>query len=224
MTNLDTWLKEHEDWQPFADLVVIPPDAEEAEQEFPELAGTELLRDEYAMTSFGVTRLALYTRLRRQGQSHKFAELVAIQRPPRCMTDDVFFAGMPKLADQMTPSQLQFYVARARSMGYNPGTNDVYHSGLARFPGDPEAFVSKAMGRGYIKKLCEQRGWACEGAVNVAARQPEKDALAPENCVPLAEDLVRHKACEMVKANPDLRTKSKSELRKMVIAKHGPSA
>jgi len=223
-SEVEKWFERHEEWRKYADLVLMPPEAVEVVEEFPEVDGSELLRDEYAMSTFGVTRLALYTKLRREGQSHRFSEMVATQRPPRCMTDDVFFAGLPRLADQMTPGQLKYYVAQARKHGHEPSADSVYHSGLARFPGDPQAFVTRSMGRGYIKKLCEERGWACHGAVESKGRQTESDPLADENCTPLADDIVNYRVREMVSKNPELKKRSRKELRREVLRKHGPSS
>ena len=217
------WFSMHEEWRKYADLCLLPPTANEAVEEFPEMEGSELLRDEYAMTSYGVTRLSLYLKMRRENQSHRFSEMVSTQRPPRLMTDSVFFSGMKPWRDEMTPSHADFIYKQARSRGFEPPGDAVYQSALARFPGDPEAFLTRTMGRGYIKDVCARRGWGCEGAVNATTREPEKDHLADENCVPLAEDLVQKNISRMVKNNPTLGKLNKSELRHKVLAKHGPS-
>jgi hypothetical protein len=223
-TSLEQFFERNPDWRPYADLVVVPPTAEEAQEEWPELDGSELLDTENWMTSYGVTRLALYVKMRRTGQGHRFAEMIAAQKSPACMTDDVFFAGMPRLAEQMPPRQLQNVLASAKRHGFTPSADAVYHSGLARFQGDPEAFVTRSMGRTYIKRLCEQRGWACEGGVKVAARQPENDPLDKKNCVPMAEDLIRSNARKMIRQNPDLAHLPKQKLREKVLQKYGPSS
>lgn len=214
----------HPEWKEFSDLVVMPPTATEAIEEWPDVEDSELLRHPDEDSRFGVTKLALYIRSRRLGQSHRFAEMVATQRPPQCMTDDVFFAGMRPWAAEMTPQQRAAVVRQSKARGFVPPPEAVYHSSLARFPNDPEAFVTKAMGRGYIKKLCERRGWACEGAVNVKSRPPEKDLLAQENCIPMAEDLIRSKAKDMIREDPGLRSLPPKRLREKVIAQYGPSA
>ena len=221
---IEKFLLSHPEWLPYADLVVVPPDAAETVEEFPEASGSDLLHDPGAMSTYGVTKLALYVRLRREGQAHRFAEMVAAQHAPSCNTDDTFFAGLPRLAEQMPERQLNTLLANAKKHGYTPPADAVYQSGLARFPGDPEAFVTRSMGRGYIKRLCEKRGWACDGAVKVKAREPDSDPLADDKCVPLADDLVRSNAAKMIKKNPDLGRLTKAEMRKRVIQKYGPSS
>jgi hypothetical protein len=218
---LDRWFDEHPEWRSNADLIVAPPDAEELVSDYPDAEGTEIERHVSVQTSFGATRGAIYTLSRRNGANHRFAEMVAMQRPPRCMTDDVFFAGMPRLADQMSPTCLHQVVSAAKRRGFTPPADAVYHSGLARFQGDPEAFVTRSMGRTYIRRLCEKRGWAVEGAVNVEAREPERDPF--EAAVPLAPDLVNRSIANMVRHNPALKQKSRKELRDMAVAKYGPT-
>jgi hypothetical protein len=218
---LTKWFDEHPEWRGNADLVCAPPTAEEIVEEFPDASETEITRTADALTSFGTTRGAVYMLARRSGQTHRFAEMVAMQRPPKCMTDDVFFAGMPRLADQMGARQFAGIMTGAARVGFTPPADAVYHSGLARFQGDPEAFVTRAMGRGYIKSLCERRGWAVEGAVNVEARAPESDPF--ETSVPLANDLINMSVANMVRANPSLKQKSRKQLRDMAVDKFGPT-
>lgn len=218
---LQKWFDEHPEWRGNADLVCAPPTAEDLVEEFPDAAGSEITRKAEELSSFGTTRGAVYMLARRSGQTHRFAEMVACQRPPQCMTDDVFFQGMPRLADQMSPRELQTVVGAAKRHGFTPPADAVYHSGLARFKGDPEAFVTRAMGRGYIKRLCESRGCGCNGAVEVEARQPERDPW--EQKVPLAPDLVNRSVADMVRHDPSLKQKSRKELRDMAVAKYGPT-
>jgi hypothetical protein len=214
---IERFLEQHPEWSNDVDLLVAPPTAHELQQEYPEAEGCESDTD-YG-TSYGVTRRSLYMKLRRAGNSHRFADMIACQRGPGLMTDSVFFAGIPKLAEQFrNDTQLQKVMKIAKSHGYQPNPNDVYEPGLARFQGDPEAFVPPSGGRGYIKRLCEKRGWACNGAVKVQHRQPAKDPL--ENCVPLAEDLIQGHMRSAIQKDPSLRTKRK-ELRDKIIQTHG---
>ena len=220
----DTWFEFHPEWRDYADLSVVPPSVAEAIEDWPELEHSEIGRHPDVYSRFGVTRLAIYVMARRKGQTHRFAEMVATQRPPRCMTDDVFFAGLKPWGDAMAAPQKKKLLALARARGFEPPPEAIYQSGLARFPGDPEAFVTRGQGRGYIKQLCEQRGWACEGAVNVPAREPEKDMLDQRNCIPLAENLVRSKAREMIRENPGLKSLPAKKLREKVIERYGPTS
>ena len=221
--NITQFFLNNPEWREYADLVVLPPLLSEAQEEFPELEESELERTPDVILPFGVTRLALYMKMRRSGLSHRFAEMAALQRAPRCMTDDVFFAGMPRLAEQMTPKVLRNVVAAARRHGYNPSPDATYHSGLARFQGDPEAFVTRSQGRGYIKRLCERRGWACDGAVTVAARPPEHDYADQSHATPMAEKLIQSHARDMVTKDPSLARLNRQALREKVLQTHGPS-
>lgn len=223
-SQLKQFLKEHPEWTQDQDLVRVPPTAYEVETEYPESAGMDLLRDPGAMSTFGVTRLALYVSIRRKGEDHKWAVMLASQQGPALNTDATFFEGMPRLYEQIgSQRRLNKMLAVAAKHGFKPNPTDVYQPGLARFQGDPEAFVPATGGRSYIRKLCEKRGWACEGAVKVKAAEPLSDPLAPENCKPLGEDIIRDRAAEMVRKNPDLKRKSRRELREAVLEKHGPS-
>ena len=82
--------------------------------------------------------------------------------------------------------------------------------------------VTRAMGRSYIKKLLEKRGWESDGAVKVKGRQPENDPLDAKNCVPMGNDVIQHYAAKMVAKDPSLKRLKRSELRAKVIEKHGP--
>ena len=70
----------------------------------------------------------------------------------------------------------------------------VYLSGLAAFSGDPRAWVS---GRGDVQKVCEERGWDCEGSVNVKAFRPQEPRQ-----VAVAPDLVAEHVERELEANP----------------------
>lgn len=90
-------------------------------------------------------------------------------RPPAVMTDSVFLEGHANGNQfENTPSLGDFYAREAKAQGVDT-KGKVYLSGLASHPGDPRAWVS---GRGDVRKVCEERGWHCEGAVNVKGDGP----------------------------------------------------
>ena len=160
--------------------------------------------------------------MRMNGQSHNLAEMVCLQKGPGLDTDDIFFSGQGTLDQQFgSEKHINRHVATAKKHGYKPSPNDVYYPGLARFQGDPEAFVSRSQGRSYIKKLCEKRGWACEGGVKVEHRQPLSDPL--DKSIPLGEDIIRDRAAVMMAENPELKTMDRQKLRQKIIEKQGPS-
>lgn len=72
---------------------------------------------------------------------------------------------------------------------------------------DEAAWVRPDEYNGHIKKVCEQRGWSAEGAVNVAARGeiPEKQPYR------LADDIVEKVAVAAVAENPGVRIEEARE-------------
>lgn len=158
-----------------------------------------------------------YESMRRKGQSHSIAEMCATRSAPRGMTDSVFFAGVGTLADQFRGEEqvLDHMVKVATRKGRRPSPNDYYQPGLARFVGDPEAFIPASGGRGHVQAVCEKRGWACEGSVKVKARQdaPKKKRLA--------NDIVEAAVNQRIAADPDQARVDRRELKAEVISKHG---
>ena len=214
--NIPEFVKNHPEWKPDIDLLVQPPCLEEALEEYPELDGSDALHG--ILWPSGIPRVSLYFRSRRQGAAHRFAEMCACRRGPALMTDSVYFQGMPKLADQFaSDTQMKKVLAIAKRYGYKPNANDIYNPSIARFQGDPEAFVPASGGRGYIRRLCEKRGWGCEGAVNVKARPAERDPIAQSKL--LGRDIVARYESEAIKKDPSWK-KRRKELREKVIAEH----
>ena len=163
----------------------------------------------------------LYDKCRRNKCGHRMAYMLAFQSPPRALTDREFLEGRGTLADQFEGQEhmLDSLVGAAKKHGHKPGVNDVYDSSLAAFHGDPEAFVPPTGGRGHVKRVCEKRGWASEGAVNVKGREPEADPL--DSAPRLAPDLVKEEVNARIKKNPDLARADRNNLEQEVISQHG---
>lgn len=168
---------------------------------------------------------AFYEMSREKGNTHKFAEMVATRKPPRAMTDRELFEGVGTLGKQFAGEEdnLEYLVRVAKAHGGSVGYNDVYMANLARFPGDPEAFVKPGGGRGQIKEFCERNGMECHGAVETKHRQPEEDPM--EHCIPLGEDLVQEEIRNMHRRDPEgveqRLKKDPIEVREEVIDRHG---
>lgn len=128
-----------------------------------------------------------HTRTRCQG---RLQDMLRSRTPPMANTDREFlaghcngnqFEGQDVLADQY------------RQMAHQGGvdvTGKVYLSGLARFPGDPEAWVN---GKGDAQKVLEARGWGASGLIkrevtNVA--QPLNHAVDPQIIKDEVEDII----------------------------------
>lgn len=234
----DTWIEDFLDARPqyreHVDLLVVPPALQEVIDEFPEAdCEIDLEYGEFRFApgchdghGHGLTVLALYVIARHNSATHEFAMMLALQKPPGIESNDTFWAGRKRF-DQVFGEE---YANRIRAglarKGINLGATGEYMPELVR-PGygpknpDPEAVVPFHGGRDYIRRLCEKRGWACNGAVTVKEREPLVDPHAPENCCALHPKLVDELAIAECRKNPDLQRKTKRELREMIVDRHG---
>lgn len=164
-----------------------------------------------------------YRKCLKNGCSPKFAEMLALRTAPRGMTDDVFLAGRGTLNSQIRDKKsLGKVVHAARKAGYNPKPTDYYDPGVARFPGDPEAFFNHGSGRGKLKGVLERRGVESDGSVNAVStkrREPLSDPKKPVHR--LHPRLVQRHLRRMIRQNPDLARKDKAEIKHEIIQKHG---
>jgi hypothetical protein len=227
---LAKFLEDNEDWRPYADLVAIPPTPSEITQECPNASKEILDRSmEFTWENGGfVSRGAIYLRVRREADSKgesadRWATMLALQAPPGCKTTDTFWGGRKHFSEVYGEEYASTIKRKLAAKGVNLKANDEYMPELARYQGDPEAVIPFDNARGYIQRLCQKRGWAVEGAVNVEHRPPEYDASAQENCIPMADGLIKQKFAKMCKKNPDLRKLPVAERRAAVLEKYGPS-
>lgn len=125
----------------------------------------------------------------------KFDDMVLSGQAPRANSDREFlmgkcngnqFEGMERLGDHYRR------VAEAHGQDVH---GKVYLSGLARFPGDPEAWVS---GKGDVENVLDRRGWGAEGAVS----RPVTNVAPPAN-VAVAPDIVEDKVDEILSGVED---------------------
>lgn len=220
---MNSYLTRHPEWREHQDLLMVQPTASEVVDEFPDAEGCSLLNDENARATDGSTRLAMYVRLRREGKDHRWADMMASQRPPGGQTTDTFWAGRKHFSEVYGEDYANRVKKALAKRGINLRPNEEYMPELASYRGDPAAVVPFSGARSYIKGLCERRGAACEGAVNVDARQPDYDPYDPKNCTPLGKDIVNNFAREEAKTNPDFKRKSRAEQRAHILSKHGPT-
>lgn len=116
-------------------------------------------------------------------------------RGPYLATDVEFLKGTENGRQfQKKPDQGEFYRREAEKRGQNV-KGKKYISQLARFPGDPEAFVS---GRGDVQKVLEQRGWGSDGSVKVKARTSDQEPAKP---IAVADDIVDRETAKEIGAN-----------------------
>lgn len=223
--DMDQFFERHPELRIVADYVVEPPSPSELLAEFDSVPFD--VRDrcmEYMTYGARVTRGCVFAALRRSGQSVGFAAMIAMQKSSGIATTDTFWSGRKPFWEVYGQGYANNVRKKLSARGVNLGDNGEYMPELARFTGDPEAVVPFSGSRDYIRKLCEKRGWSCNGAVNVSARQPDRDPLADEHCVPLADDLVVKNASRLIRENPDLGRKTKGEVRQIVLDKYGPSS
>ena len=88
------------------------------------------------------------------------------------------------------------HVKRAEAAGVNP-TGKWYSGPLARYPGDPEAWVDSLSD---VRRIAERRNLNVQGAVNV---------VAPESSTPpapyrVADDIVAGHVADRLAEHPDL--------------------
>jgi hypothetical protein len=141
-----------------------------------------------------------YIELRLQGQSPSIAAMLAEQKAPQGIGDKTYLAGVNPGGNQFqsNPALGDFYAAEARALGINI-SGCTYLSGLASHPGDHKAWIRD---RGDIRRVCEEEGMECTGAVNVRAKQYDDDPSGP---IGIADDLVLGEVRERMAANPELR-------------------
>jgi hypothetical protein len=176
---------------------------------------------DYPIVSHNAARQAFYVAMRDKGEPHKFAEMCANQRPPACKTDREFLASHGTLENQFAgdPRGLREATTRAMANGYKPSPNDTYIPTLARFPGDPMAFVPASDPRGHCRRVAEARGHGLEddeGRTIV----PSPDPVMPKQ-VKLDVDLVEEERGMRIQQNPDLAHTNQDDLRRQIVDDHG---
>lgn len=109
---------------------------------------------------------AAYERMREEGQSHNMAEMLALRQCPSLNTDTRRMIGWsePRFSEQ-----------------------------LARYPGDPEAWVSHPDD---YRRVLRERGWGCRGSINIKAA----DVEVPDDNKPyeVADDIVEEEVGRIV--------------------------
>lgn len=145
---------------------------------------------EWPKVSDDPVRQAHYEKMRQNGESHGFAKMCALQRPPGTKGTE-----------------------KALMQGATSGKR--YISGLARFPGDPQAYVS---GADDVLRIARERNLNVEGCVNHQAHEVE-----PPESVPLADDIVDGLVQDAKAKDPGLEQRvGETEIREMVKDRHTP--
>jgi hypothetical protein len=103
------------------------------------------------------------------GCTPKLAAMLATRSFPGFSTDDTFMKG-GKSGEQFAsnPGMYTHFAQMAEADGVSICGRKYIH-GLARFPGDPEAWVS---GKSDVLRILKERGWASTGAVEYTPPEP----------------------------------------------------
>ena len=141
----------------------------------------------------------------------KLEEMFRTGQTPFLMTDSVFMEGHCN-GNQFEGQEhtATGYADVAKRHKFNT-KGKVYVSQLAKFPGDPEAWVS---GRGDVAKVCEKYGYNSEGAVN--CNHLEKK---PVKRKAVADYLVKEQIERVMAVHPEPRSVNKEELKHQIIEK-----
>lgn len=154
-----------------------------------------------------------------QGVSPRLAEMLVLQQPPGANTDREFLHGDCNGNQfEKSPRVGDHYAAIARRAGVNV-KGKKYLSSLARYPGDPAAWVD---GKGDAQRVIEQNGWGAQGMINrpvTKVAEPTEVALA-ENII---EDRILDRMEEAVAAGGTPADVDVQAAREEIIAKHAPA-
>jgi hypothetical protein len=92
-----------------------------------------------------------YERLRRAGQSHNIAEMLATRSVPRLRTNATVLAGrQPYFGVEENQMHTNAVCGTAKRYGFDPAN---YCPGLADYAGDPKAFLPTDDPLGHVKRI-----------------------------------------------------------------------
>lgn len=150
------------------------------------------------------------------GDSRRLTEMFNEGRSPHGISDCTFMrdtANGRQFAEQEATGN--HYRQVAESLGASV-TGKKYVSGLAAFPGDPEAWVDS---RGDVERLLTKRGWGSEGTINVRPRESENP---PESGPAMAQELVDKYATEIAMRDPNPHLVDMVDLKEQVKERMAP--
>ena len=155
----------------------------------------------------------MYARLRSEGLSQKWCEMVALQQPPGLKgTDRAYMQGRynNQQLDQMPPDHARNIVTLAKRAGVSV-SGKYYSAALAdsRGPADPSAWVDSTAD---VVRIAKARNLTVTGAVE------HRGTPVPPKRKPLSERITRELVRDERKRHPGM---SGGELREMVVSKYG---
>lgn len=152
-----------------------------------------------------------YKALREAIEAERLAEMFESGQTPHCISDQTYMKGHTN-GSQFEKCQHMGNYYRHEAQLHGGNTNGKrYISGLARFPGDPEAWVT---GRDDIKRVIESRpGWSCQGAVDLDGRA---NSPAPVERPEVADDLLDKYTVQVASGLPNPERIDLDDLREQV--------
>ena len=139
-----------------------------------------------------------YWQMRRDGQSHRMAEMLATRKFPGLKTDSIFNEGRCNGNQfERIPQEGDYLRGIAEEAGVNT-TGKVYLRGLADYPGDPTAWISD---RGDVLRVAREKGYKVDGYVNY--QPPEAEPMADVDGV--APELIEDEVQTILASNPGAR-------------------
>ncbi len=150
----------------------------------------------------------------------KLCEMFASCTPPQCHTDNTLMNGGVENGRQFAKAEWagDFYAKQAKKHGLKSTKGRIYMSRLAKFPGDPDAWIAD---KGDIQKLAEKRGMGING---YGLSIPMRNDVEPEPGIDIADDIVDREVTDILAANPEVAPtkKEKLDLREKVRNKRKP--
>lgn len=126
----------------------------------------------------------------------KLRDMFSEGRAPHGVSDCTFMKGTANGSQFEKQAHIgDAYKRTTESLGGST-KGKKYVSGLAAFPGDPEAWVDS---RGDVQRILEKRGWGSEGTINV---KPRESINPPKSGPNVAEELVTKYATEIAMRDP----------------------
>jgi len=170
----------------------------------------------------GEATVLFFIYLMEKGNDSRFAEMLALRKPPRILTDDVALSGMKTISRMYDeqPDLTERLCRIAEAKGYRPKPTDVYMPSIAACEGDVAAFVNHGQGRGHIKKVLESRGQSGDGMVKVSKREPESDPYE-KPIHQLNPKIVNRIRKQRLKQNPELGQMNTRDVQQQIIQDHG---
>lgn len=132
------------------------------------------------------------------GCSKKLAGMLAARKPPAINGDPTLLRGHLDGNEFTTEHDYLRYRSVAERGGVSV-RGKRYMTGLARFPGDPQAWISDASD---VRKICREKNLNCEGVVRHKAREPEE---GPKPDVQIADDIVAEEVDRVLELEPEKR-------------------